>query len=248
MVAEALECLGGNGYVEEGADAGDPARRRRQRDLGGLGQRHGARRPARDGARARGPAGLPGRVRAGARRRRAARRAPRRAAGRRSPGLADDAAVAGARASSRTSRWPSRRPCWCATRRRRSPTRSAPAGWARPAAARSARCRAAWTARRSSAACCRDSASPLIPDPSRSRWRAARRVCGRWRRGSPCLDADVAARPLVGCVVPVHQVRPEVLEPVFLVFGAAGAGAAVLVPLAAAAPARWHRSRRAGGR
>ncbi|CAA9475247.1 MAG: Acyl-CoA dehydrogenase, partial [uncultured Solirubrobacteraceae bacterium] len=44
---------------------------------------------------------------------------------------------------------PSRPRCSCATRRPRSPTRSARAAWATPRAARSGRCPPAWTAARS---------------------------------------------------------------------------------------------------
>ena len=53
---EALECLGGNGYVEESGHAAALPRGAAVLDLGGLGQRHGARRAARAGARARGAA------------------------------------------------------------------------------------------------------------------------------------------------------------------------------------------------
>ena len=62
------------------ADAAAAARLAAERHLGGLGQRDEPRRAARDGARARRAARVPGRVRAGPRRRRAARRAPRLAA------------------------------------------------------------------------------------------------------------------------------------------------------------------------
>ena len=74
--AEALECLGGNGYVEESP----MPRLLRDAPLNGIWEGSGnvmcARRAARDGPRARGAAGVPGRVRAGPRRRRAAGRAP----------------------------------------------------------------------------------------------------------------------------------------------------------------------------
>ena len=61
------------------------SRRPAELDLGGLGQRRRARRPARDGQGARRAAGVPGRVRARGRRRRAARRAPRAGARRCAP-------------------------------------------------------------------------------------------------------------------------------------------------------------------
>ena len=64
---EALECLGGNGYVEESGMPRLLPRLAAQLDLGGLGQRRGARRAARDGEGARGPARLHRRVRAGPR-------------------------------------------------------------------------------------------------------------------------------------------------------------------------------------
>ena len=48
-----MECLGGNGYVEESALPRALPRGARQLDLGGLRQRHGARRAARAAARAR---------------------------------------------------------------------------------------------------------------------------------------------------------------------------------------------------
>ena len=50
---EALECLGGNGYVEESGHAAALPRGAAELDLGGLGQRQGARRPARAGPHAR---------------------------------------------------------------------------------------------------------------------------------------------------------------------------------------------------
>ncbi len=81
MVAEALECLGGNGYVEE---SGLPLLFR-ESPLNsiweGSGQRQRPRRAARPGPRARGAAGLDHRGRPGARRRPAARRRGRHDAG-----------------------------------------------------------------------------------------------------------------------------------------------------------------------
>ena len=75
--AEALECLGGNGFIEDSGNAGALPRRTAELDLGGIGQRRGARRAAGDGQGARGPAGVPGRVRACGRRRSAPGRPPR---------------------------------------------------------------------------------------------------------------------------------------------------------------------------
>ena len=53
VVAEALECLGGDGYVEDSGHAAALPRGAAELDLGGLGQRHGA------GRAARGDAGSP---------------------------------------------------------------------------------------------------------------------------------------------------------------------------------------------
>ena len=122
--AEALECLGGNGYVEE---SGLPRRLPAAAapvDLGGVGQRRLPRRPA--GARA------------GAR---VARRAPRRDPARGRPGARRDRRAGGrrggrepARASrSSGSRSRSRHRCSSGTRRPRSPTRSGRPGSARRA-------------------------------------------------------------------------------------------------------------------
>ena len=52
VVGEALECLGGNGYVEESGLPRLLPRGAAELDLGGLGQRHRARRAARAGPRA----------------------------------------------------------------------------------------------------------------------------------------------------------------------------------------------------
>ena len=99
-----------------------------QLDLGGLGQRGGARRAARAGQGARGPAGLPRRVRAGGRRRPPARRSPRAREG--DDGVARQrrrSAVRGTPGGGGRWRWRSRRRCWSATPRPRWPTPSAPA-------------------------------------------------------------------------------------------------------------------------
>ena len=137
---EALECLGGNGYVEE---SGMP-RLYRDSPLNSIWEGSGNV-AALDVLRAmvKEPEGLPAfldevELAAGAnahldahvarhegahRSARRGRPAVRRRAGR-----------------SRTSAWRSRARCWCATRRPRSPTRSAPRAWAAAAAAPSARC------------------------------------------------------------------------------------------------------------
>ena len=162
------------------ADAAAAARRAAQRHLGGLGQRDGARRPARDGARARGPAGLPRRVRARPRRRRPARRAPRRAAGRWRARRPDAQWSPAAR--SRTSRSPSRPSLLVRHAPPRWPTRSAPGASARRAAAPSGRCPPASTARPSSPARWRsDAPRPLVDCRADEPARAARR--GARRRG-----------------------------------------------------------------
>ena len=57
VVAEALECLGGNGFVEDFRAAAAAPRGAAQLDLGGLGQRHRAGRAARGEPRARGRRG-----------------------------------------------------------------------------------------------------------------------------------------------------------------------------------------------
>ena len=69
---EALECLGGNGFVEESIMAPVLPRHRDRHRLGGIRQRRGSRRDARGVARARGPARSARRVRARRRRRRGA--------------------------------------------------------------------------------------------------------------------------------------------------------------------------------
>ena len=72
--AEALECLGGNGYIEDSGHAAAVPRGAAGLDLGGLGQRRRARHAARDGRGAGGDRGVLRRARARRRRRRALRR------------------------------------------------------------------------------------------------------------------------------------------------------------------------------
>ena len=121
---EALECLGGNGYVEESP----MPRLLRDAPLNGIWEGSGnvialdvlralSREPGRAG-------GVPGRVRARPRRQRArSTRTWTRCRIAHRP-------VERAPARSRSSRSRSRRRCSCATRRRSSPTRSARPGWA----------------------------------------------------------------------------------------------------------------------
>ena len=125
---EALECLGGNGYVEE---SGMPRLYRESAaglDLGGLGQRHVPRRAARDGqeprARSR-PSSPRSTRRAGAEPPPRRRRSPSFASGARRPRGRSKPGRAG---SSSGWRWRSRARFWCATATRPSPTRSAPRG------------------------------------------------------------------------------------------------------------------------
>ena len=65
--AEALECLGGNGYIEESGHAAAVPRGAARLDLGGLRQRRRARHAARDGQGAGGGRGVLRRTRAGRR-------------------------------------------------------------------------------------------------------------------------------------------------------------------------------------
>ena len=136
--AEALECLGGNGYVEESP----LPRLLRDAPLNGIWEGSGNV-IALDVLRAlsREPEGW--RVRRGVRAR--ARRRTR-CWTRTSIALPiRHRPVVAHGARSRSWRWPSRRRCSCATRPRSSPTPSAPRGSA-AAGASTARCRPAWTA------------------------------------------------------------------------------------------------------
>ena len=125
---EALECLGGNGFVEE---SGMP-RLFRESPLGsiweGSRQRPVPRRPAGDGEEPRGAGGLLRRGRGGGRRRAAPRRLHARPARRGARRRRDDRA-AGAPAWSSAWRSPSRPRSWSATETRPWPTPSAPHGW-----------------------------------------------------------------------------------------------------------------------
>ena len=153
VTGEALECLGGNGYVEDSPHAPAVPGRAAELDLGGLGQHHGPGRapgPDPDAPGGRGGAGRDrrggrGRPAAGPGRGPAARGPGRRGQGRRRGGPTRPAGWPGC--------WPwcSRPRCWPGTPRRRSPTRSAPPGWTRrrplawaDPAARSAPCPTAW--------------------------------------------------------------------------------------------------------
>ena len=117
-------------------------------DLGGLGQRHGPRRPARAGAQPRGARRLLRRGRRG-------RRAPTRASTPSRPPRARSSPTS-RRSSRAPAAWSSawrcacRARCSCATRRPRWPTRSAPRAWPATRACTTARCRPASTPRRSS--------------------------------------------------------------------------------------------------
>ena len=148
--AEALECFGGNGYVEE---SGMP-RLYRESPLNsiweGSGQRPVPRRPPRDGEEPGVGRGAVRRDRRG----RGRRPAPRR---RRSPSCAPSSPTStrsrrAPAASSSGWRSRSRARCWSATATRRSPTRSRPRGSAATRAGRSARCRPEPTSAASSSA------------------------------------------------------------------------------------------------
>ena len=97
--AEAMECLGGNGYVEESGMPAPVPREPAQRHLGGIGQRHLPRRAARHRARARVARGVPRRGRPRRRRRPPSRRGGRDArSGARRPRRHRGAGPAGRRA------------------------------------------------------------------------------------------------------------------------------------------------------
>ena len=143
MVAEALECLGGNGYVEESV----LPLLYREAPLNSVWEGSGnvnaldvLRALSREPEVARG---LDHRGRAGPRRRPAARPGHRRRA------RAARSMLGERRARGRPAGWPagwppaSRARCWCASPRRRWPTRSAPPGSGRRTTARSARSPAA---------------------------------------------------------------------------------------------------------
>ena len=208
---EALECLGGNGYVEE---SGMP-RLYREAPLASIWEGSGnvmsldvlralTRSPRSlevflheveqaQGADAR----LDARVTAAEGPVRRSRRRSRRARG----------------AWSKAWRCACRARCSCATRRRRSPTRSAPRAWAATGAWSTARCRPAATSRRSSSAVARAAtvrasprrSAPPLRLPFRS-WRRAHELPARShlrhpdRRGrsagsSCCSSSSSSSRP-----------------------------------------------------
>ncbi len=166
---EAMECLGGNGYVEESI----MPRLYREAPINSIWEGSGNVN-ALDLLRAlaKAPASLDAYLRRGRARRAAPTRgstAPPPACARRSPPTAASSKAARAGWSSGW-RWCCKRRCWCATRRRRWPTRSAPRGWAARAASPSARCRPAPTRARSS------TAPGRTPAVSPSRLRRSRRA------------------------------------------------------------------------
>ena len=206
--AEALECLGGNGFVE---DSGMPLLYR-DAPLNSIWEGSGNV-AALDVLRAmvKEPEGLPAfmaECELGAGGRRQARRPPRtRSAS--APRLPSPARTRSSwrGGSSRSWRSRCRRRCWSATRRRRSPTRSARPGSAASPAACTARSRPASTRARSSIARCRHERRHLrghragrTPDAQpprarqrdhprpRHRARAVRRA-GRPRPGGPRAPA-----------------------------------------------------------
>ena len=148
--AEALECLGGNGYVE---DSGMP-RLYREAPLMGIWEGSGNV-SALDTLRAMATRPecvevLFDELATTAGQDAAAGRSRRSAAGR-SWRIWRPSSTAPAR-SPRTSASRCRARCWCATATPRSPRRSWPPGWAGSGEARSARCRPGWISRPSSSA------------------------------------------------------------------------------------------------
>ncbi len=145
VAVEAAECLGGNGYVEE---SGMP-RLVRESPLNSIWEGAGNVQ-ALDVLRALGrePAALDAYLTEVG----AARGADHRLDGA-IRGLLTELADLGPPRGGRGGwwsgwRWCSRARCWCGTRRRRSPTRSARGGWAATGARPSARCRRRWIWRR----------------------------------------------------------------------------------------------------
>ncbi len=143
VAAEALECLGGNGYVEE---SGMP-RIFRESPLNSVWEGSGnvqaldvlrvlQREPQAAGR-------LPHRDRPGPRRRPPAGRARSRTCSPNSP--TSTASRPGPAGSWSGWRWSSRARCWSASRPPRSPTRSAPPGWAATGVRPSARSPTPWT-------------------------------------------------------------------------------------------------------
>ena len=149
--AEALECLGGNGYVEESVLPRALPAAAAAVDLGRLGQRHLPRRAARATPQSRDRSMLSWTS--------AARpQAPSRGSTR---GCRCSSASCAIRRTSlrpapagSSSGWPSRsrRPCSCVTATRLLPTRSAPRGWPATEGSRTGRSRRASTPPRSSSA------------------------------------------------------------------------------------------------
>ena len=158
-------------------------------DLGGLGQRHGPRRPARAVPQPRGARRLLRRGRRGRGRRPAARRVRgRHARGVHRPRGASSRAPA---ASSSAWRCACRARCSSATRRPRWPTPSAPRAWPATRACTTARCRPASTPRRSSRGTRRrcDRSAEIVRPPAGGPafgGRARRRRCrARWPPSAP---------------------------------------------------------------
>ena len=169
-------------------------------DLGGLGQRHGARRPARArawGGRGRCPA-TPSSTSS------ALPPAPTRASTRSSCACAPSSPTASRSSPARAplvERWRSRcrARCSCATRRPRSPTRSAPRGWPVTAGCSTERCPGASTRPRSSRATPRPGDPPRRRPPRTARPRAA-------IRGTPVRCAARRSAPATAQAPPCDDV------------------------------------------